>query len=447
MRRWNRAAIVRSAASGGVAALLAACGAPGTSRTQTAGVTSQPVRLQMFNQSGAQKDVDDWTKMLEPFTRKYPNVTFDIGGAPAGPNSLLDKALAMGAAGTPPDFTYSVTRNGPTLITSGLTQDMNPIVRRERIDLKDVARAVLEDFNWQGKMMALPYDPGYAFIQYNKTLFEKAGLPDPGRLWQDKKWDWDTFVGTVAALSRVAPGEADRFGFWIRTWEGDYLSIIRTLGGDTLNKERTQLILGDGPGLAALGKWAELATRHRAAPPDKPPPGDFNGGHLAMMSSHPGNITTIQKFIRDSGAQWSWDVVPHPAPAGKKPVPVLFTNGLYLWKGTKHEATTIEVLKFLMEDESMLRYGALTGRDPARTTLMPAHVKNLGIPQNDPKSWLKVYEELTPVVRGVPWTVGYVEWHTILQTEVLTPVGRGDKSPQEAVSAAAPKINAVLQRK
>jgi multiple sugar transport system substrate-binding protein len=453
MAPCTRAAVLRGAASmaaGGLATLIAACGSgrasgPATG-DQAATITRQPVRLQMFNQSGAQKDVEDWTKMLAPFTERYPNVTFDVGGAPSGPNSLLDKALAMGAAGTPPDFTYSVTRNGPTLITSGLTQDMNPIVRREKIDLSDVAKAVLEDFNWQGKMMALPYDPGYAFIQYNKTLFEKAGIPNPGTLWQQNAWDWNAFVSAIEALSRTPPGEPERFGFFIRTWEGDYLSIIRTLGGDTLNKERTHFILGDGPGLAALGRWAELSTRYKAAPPDKTPPGEFTGGQLAMESSHPGNITTIQKFIRDNGAQWSWDVVPHPAPPGRKPVPVLFTNGLYLWKGTRNEAITIEVLKFLMTNESMLRYGALTGRDPARTTLMPQQLKNLGIPENDPKSYLKVYQELTPLVRGVPWTVSYVEWHTILQQEVLTPVGKGEKSPQEAVSSAAPKIEAILQR-
>jgi multiple sugar transport system substrate-binding protein len=445
LARSRRSFVLQGASAISALGLLAGCGAG--ERTSAGGVTREPVRLQMFNQSGAQKDVEDWQKMLAPFTQKYPNVTFDTTGAAAGPNGLLDKALAMGAAGTPPDFTYSVTRNGPTLFTSGLTQDLTPLVRRERIDLKDVPKGMVENMEWQGKLMALPYDPGYAFIQYNKSLFEKVGVPDPGALWRQKKWDWDTFVNTVAAVSRAQSAESQQAGFWIRTWEGDYLTIFRSLGGDTLSKDRSRFTLGDGPGIAALGRWAELATRHRAAPPDKTPPGEFVGGQLAMMSSHPGNITTIQRQLRDSGQPWSWDVVPHPAPLGKKPVPVLFTNGLYLWKGTKQEPTTVEVLKFLMQDEQMLEYGKLTGRDPARSTLMADHVKNLGIPQSDPKSWLQVYQELTPLVQGVPWTVNYVEWHTVLQQEVLTPVGKGEKSPQEAVSAAGPKISAILARK
>ena len=37
--------------------------------------------------------------------------------------------------------------------------------------------------------------------------------------------------------------------------------------------------------------------------------------------------------------------------------------------------------------------------------------------------------------------------HAILASEVLTPVGKGEKSAPEAVNAAAPKINAILARR
>jgi multiple sugar transport system substrate-binding protein len=450
----TRGAVVRAAgvalwgAGAGAAALaLGACGAAGSGDGAPAGVARQPVRLQMFNQSGAQQDNDDWSNMLKPFTDQHPTVTFEVGGPPSG-TQMVDKALAMGAAGTPPDVSYSVTRNGPTLFEGGLTQDVGPVVRREKLDLKDVAKPVLENFDWKGKMLALPYDPGYAFVEYNRSLFEQAGATDPGRLWADKKWDWNSFVQSGVALSRSPSPDQQRFGFLVQNWEGDYVSILRTLGGDLLNKDRTKLALGDGPSLAALTQWAELVTKQKVSPAfGQGPQGGFNSGALAMYSSHPGNIRPIQKFVKDNGAQWVWDVVPHPAPAGKRPVPVLFTNGLYLWKGIKEEGTAVEALKFLMTDESMLRYGGLTGRDPARTTLIQQHAKNLGIPENDPKSYIKLYQELTGDVRGLPWTVSYVEWHTIVQQQILAPLVRGEASAQEAVSAVAPQVNAILERR
>ena len=100
-----------------------------------------------------------------------------------------------------------------------------------------------------------------------------------------------------------------------------------------------------------------------------------------------------------------------------------------------------------MSDESMLRYSPLAGRDPARTTLITQHAKNLGIPENDPKSYIKLYQELTNDVRGLPWTVSYVEWHSIVQQQMLAPISKGEKSVQEVVSAAAPAVNTILARK
>ena len=67
-------AVPRSALLRGTAALaggwaLAACGGTGQQAAGT-GVTKEPVRLQLFNQSGTQQDISDWTEMVKPFTEK-----------------------------------------------------------------------------------------------------------------------------------------------------------------------------------------------------------------------------------------------------------------------------------------------------------------------------------------------------------------------------------------
>jgi hypothetical protein len=43
--------------------------------------------------------------------------------------------------------------------------------------------------------------------------------------------------------------------------------------------------------------------------------------------------------------------------------------------------------------------------------------------------------------------VSYVEWHTIVQQQILAPLVRGEASAQEAVSAVAPQVNAILERR
>jgi len=90
--------------------------------------------------------------------------------------------------------------------------------------------------------------------------------------------------------------------------------------------------------------------------------------------------------------------------------------------------------------------GRLPGRDPAKPALIPEHAKNLNIPQQDPKSYVKLHQELTPQVKGLPHTTNYLEWHGIVAREILTPVGSGQKSVQDAARAAAPAINTLLAR-
>ena len=448
--RHSRRLQFKALGAASLALVNAACGGDqATPAPAASGPGTTPVRLAMFNQGGDQQSVTEWNTMLEPFTKKYPNVTFDVTGPDAtiGPLAFVEKATALAAGGTPPDLTYSVTRNGPTIFARGFSSDMNTLVKTEKIDLKDVSKPVLDNFDWRGSLLALPYDIGYAYVQYNRSLFAKAGVGDPGKLWESGKWNWDSFLEMSTAMARSATADDARVPYLVKTWEGDYLTIMRTHGGEILSPDRTKLLIDQGASVTALQLWADLAAKHKVSTsPTKPPQGGFNGGRLGMEPSHPGNIRAVQKFVKDNNSPYDWDIVPFPAPAGKKPVPVLFTNGLYAWKASKNQAQVASVLKFLMEDEQMLRYGALTGRDPARGSLQEKHLKNLGIPETAPKSWPKVYTEMAPLARGVPWTVDYIEWHTMVQKEILEPIADGTKTVQAAIAEVMPKVQAVLSR-
>ena len=91
-------------------------------------------------------------------------------------------------------------------------------------------------------------------------------------------------------------------------------------------------------------------------------------------------------------------------------------------------------------------YGKVTSRDPAKPALIPDHAKNPGIPQQDSKSYVKLYQMLTPQVKRLPHTINYLEWHGIVARESLTPVGGGQEPAQDAARAAAPASNTLLAR-
>ena len=440
-RRVSRASVLRRAAAGGGALLLAACGLGGPpAQEQGPAAATGPVTLQFLTQT-----LEEFPAVFELLKQKMPQVSVEI--AHAAGFAFVEKAKTMGAAGTPPDFSFANVRFIPALTDAGLLHDANSYYKKEKLDLAGVPKGIVDDYTWKGQLTTLPMDIGLGYIRYNKTLIERAGQPDPGQLWQEKRWTWDAFVSLASAMGRSAASEAERVGYVLRTWEGDYLTVVRTHGGELLNRDRTKLALEDNAGVTALTEWAALATRHRAAnPPDVNPQGGFNAGQLAMVASHPGEIQPLRKALKDAGAQWRWDVVPHPAPVGKRAVPTLFSNGFSLWKNAGREAVTGEALKRLVGNELMLEWGVRTGRQPARTSLTPEYGKRLEIPAQDPQGYIKLVQELENAVRGLDHSPSYAEWHQVVVDEILKPVGKGERSAQDATRNAAPAINAILAR-
>ena len=394
---FTRARLLRTGVAlgaGAGAGALGACAARGgDAGAGGPAAPAGPVTLQFLTQT-----VEAFPDVLQLLKEALPTVTIET--VPAAGYPFVEKALALGVAGTPPDLSYANVRFIPALADAGLLHDAHTFYKRDRLDLNGVPKGVLEDYTWKGALATVPLDIGIAYVRYNRSLIELAGQPDPARLWQEKRWTWDAFVAIASALSRTPPGAPERTGFVVRTWEGDYLSIVRTFGGAVLNRERTRYTLDDSAGVAALNEWGALATRHQASPaPDQMPPGGFNAGQLATVSSHPGEIVPTRKAIKDAGAQWRWDVVPHPAPPGKRPVPTLFSNGFHLWRNAQHEAVSAEVVKRLVGPELAMEWGVRTGRQPARTSLTAEYARRLDIPAQDPQSYGKLVSELEGLVR------------------------------------------------
>jgi ABC-type glycerol-3-phosphate transport system substrate-binding protein len=266
----TRATALRAGAGTGVALLAGSgCGVQGGGEAGQAGRTAgaAPVTLQFVTQT-----LEAFPDVLEVLKQTLPHVTVEVTQA-AG-FAFVEKAKTMGVAGTPPDFTYANVRFIPALTDAGLLHDANVYFRRDRLDLAGVPKGVVEDYTWKGQLTTLPLDIGLGYVRYNKILFERAGQPDPVTLWQQKRWTWDAFVAAATALHRSPGGEPERAGYAIRTWEGDYLTVLRTFGGDLLTKDRSKLALEENASVAALEQWAGLATRQRASnAPDVLPQG------------------------------------------------------------------------------------------------------------------------------------------------------------------------------
>ena len=170
----------------GAALIVAALSvlAAGCARSAMAGERTE-IRYCFF---GGFEDWKMWRTIAGEFERANPDVAVRLLYWP-GSNYEAKLQLTM-AAGTAPDVIDVQDEPFAQYVSLGQFEDLGPYVRRPAPDY-DSERffpTALETFRVHGQQFGLPWNGGQLMIYFNRTLFRKAGLPDPPRDWTWKEW-------------------------------------------------------------------------------------------------------------------------------------------------------------------------------------------------------------------------------------------------------------------
>ena len=434
--RTRRTVLMAGPATGAALPALAACGAASDSGAPAA--AKQPITLRFMTQGA--NPPNEWDSLLA-YSRHAPHVTvaLDVAG---GGEAFTEKGLSLASAGSPPHVSWCSTRFGIPFFYANLLADIQEHVKRAKLDVKDIAKPVYEETLIKGKLAQLTTDVGYAMLAYNKSALTAAGRPDPWTLYQNKQWTWERFVAETQAISQAGGGAANgAYGVVVSTWDGEFFTVVRSNGGDVLDKDQRKLTLDQPAAIEALEAWAALVNRHQVAPAVGTAGQVFATGKVPMEFFAQARIGRTRTSAAQAGYQW--DVV--ATPAQKTAVPTMFTNGLQLWKG-KDEREAFDFISYSMTTDVLLERGKVTGRVPSRLNLLEQFAKTLDIPAQDPKSFVKLYPELAKTGRGLPSTANFTVWRDIVQKEILDPVLSGKSGVREAVQRATPLVNAELAK-
>ena len=169
-------------------------------------------------------DIGDQAKdVAEVFATRFGGtLTTEV----AGWAEWWDKLGTYVATGNSPDlvrydwiaFPCYVSKNTYTPLDDWLDMDA---------DLWKDIKSVIEDFNYAGKHYYFPTDvmPGFT-LTYNRSTVIEAGLKDPWELYEEGKWDWNTFKDITAKWVDKNPGENE--GLRGNKWMG--LMFANTTG-------------------------------------------------------------------------------------------------------------------------------------------------------------------------------------------------------------------------
>lgn len=293
------------------------------------------ITIQVANWAGAE-ELKLEQQIAREFMKRYPHIRVVIESIPT---HYKEKIMTTMAAGTPPDVFLLDSVIMPTFVNRGLLVDLKPWAERYGVDLSMYFPEVLEIAEVDGALYALPNDFTPYVMYYNKTLFDRAGLPYPSQ-----SWTWDDYLHLSRALTRDTDGDGkiDQFGTVFTNWLPGWVSWVWSNGGDVLSPDGNTALgyFNSTETKEALKFLIDLRTRHRVAPHGQELSATggtstlFFTNRIGMSPSGHWWLTTLKKYIRSG--ELKIGVAPLPTPEGGSHQTVMYESGWCVSKGSKH---------------------------------------------------------------------------------------------------------------
>jgi multiple sugar transport system substrate-binding protein len=149
--------------------------------------------------------------MIEAFKQTWPDISVEIMDIPSA--DYTQKLMVMLNGGSDVDVFW--IKDGDTiksLVNKGQLADLIPYLIRDNIDLK-VYNGLVDRFNIDNRIIALPARTDYYILYYNKDIFDAAKVPYPSN---DMTWgEWEQ----LAARLTSGTGNNKIYGAHLHTWQ------------------------------------------------------------------------------------------------------------------------------------------------------------------------------------------------------------------------------------
>jgi multiple sugar transport system substrate-binding protein len=315
-------------------------------------------------------NLEPFRALANQFHEAHPDIVVDVKMADflSGAPSLPAMAAGSDCFEWYPGFQDAANRDAILSLAPFVDADTS-------FSTADYIPQALNQFMWQGQLMGLPADVTAYVIEYNKDLFDAAGLDYPAL-----DWTWDDFL-TVAADLTQGEGDAKQYGFVAEYYElNDLLLLTERLGAKLIDEsaDPPTLSYNDPATVEAMRWYTGLTTEHQVKPVFVTDlnkllamantamferEGLINSGRAAMWTSSP---TSAAIFGERTGV----NVGAAPAPRradGTSPGAMLTTSGYFISAQTQNANACWQWITFL-------------GSQPAAVQGLPA---NLAVAKSD----------------------------------------------------------------
>jgi ABC-type glycerol-3-phosphate transport system substrate-binding protein len=361
-----------------------------------------------------------YDEQMPLFMQKYPNIKVVHEGFTG--EDYTQKITVLSAGNSLGDSMWTAIGGGVIyyFAANKVLQPVDGFVAKEKFDLSQYYKNVIEGLKRDGKLYGLPFKshPGVSILFYNQSAYEKAGgVPD-------KSWSLDRLID---AAKKVTQG--DVIGYNPAVSHKTILTYTRAFGGELLDPEGKKSLLNSPQAVQAITWMYEAFNKHGIAP--KPSQAAEQGGVDKMFTN--GKLAsgkwgtsfqlTAQRDVKDA---FKWFASLHPKGPGGVPGSDYEADAYSLTAATKLPDAAWQWTKWLTNQESGIRLGEIGGTVGGR----PDVYKSERI-LKDPirRVFLEAMETAQP---GRPvFNTRLDEYEKVMQAG-LVPVWEGQQAPTKA---------------
>lgn len=201
-------------------AALAAGASFGVGRAFAQSDATATLKLQGF---GGEAQLASINNAIKRFNAKYPNVTVEVemDAITTGWGDYVTKVLGQFNAGAAADVYGTAIETFQAFSSRGLWLGLNDFVAANT-GFSDFAPSLFEQGSYKGEINYVPIGWNNIMINYNRDLFDKAGVAYPA----NGAWTWEEFREVAKKLTvKDGSGNVTQFGyevpnqnFFIQPW-------------------------------------------------------------------------------------------------------------------------------------------------------------------------------------------------------------------------------------
>jgi multiple sugar transport system substrate-binding protein len=165
------------------------------------------LKVQAF---GGDAELAGINSAIARFNEKYPNVTVEVSIDPisTGWGDYVTKVLQQFNGGQAADVYGTAIETFQAFSSRGLWLPLNDYVAKNP-SFSDFAPSLFEQASYNGEINYIPIGWNNIMINYNRDLFDKAGVAYPAR-----GWTWDQFREVAKSLTvKDGSGTVTQFGY------------------------------------------------------------------------------------------------------------------------------------------------------------------------------------------------------------------------------------------